>query len=172
MDIFEVFKSQKASELKLLLNRRCIQAKNFIHVVNGATIGTLGGLKCRSICRILPTDVDIDTTISSLFQGTLKPKKISKLAKSLEMQNRHSLHMFYLSDQPCWWAFTYTLNDLWTTDRKHWKTPHIHLTSWLAHPQKDCNWIIDQFLYSDKPSIPHDFHINFKGDIGQEMRFG
>lgn len=172
LDLFEVFKSPNASELKKLLRGRTIRAKHFMRLVNGATMGALGELKCKSICRILPSDVDLDKTISSLFQGTLKPKKISKLAKNIEMQNRHNLHMFYVSEQPCWWAFTFTLNDLWATDRMHWGSPHVHLTSWLSHPGKDHSWILDRFLSVDTPSLPHDFHIRFEGNIGQNMRFG
>lgn len=171
LDLFEVFKSHKVSELKKLLKGRYVQAENLIGLVNGATEGALGELRCKSICRILPSDVDLDKAVSSLSQGTLKPTKIAKLAKSLTKQNRHHLHLFHMREQPCWWAFTFTLNDLWATDREHWSSPHIHLTSWLCHPKTDHNWMVGQFMRENKPSVCHDFHIQFEGDIGQNMRF-
>lgn len=172
LDLFEVFKSKKASELEALVRRKVIQVNHFIRVVNAATYGVAGDLKCKSICRILPSDGDIGGTFSSLTKGTLASRKIAKFATRLNMQNRHNLHMFNLSEFPCWWAFTFTLNDLWAYGSEHWKKPHLHLTSWLSHPRKDSAWIVDKFLRNDRPEIPHDFHIRFEGNIGQDIRFG
>jgi hypothetical protein len=174
LNLFDVFTSRTSQELDRLMGRNCtLHADHFMMVANAAHARSIGPLECESICRLLKADWDIGEALNRLHTGELKGKKIAKLAGQLERHNRAHLHMFFASEQNLWWAFHFTLHDLGTTERDiHWERPHIHLTTYLKHPLRTRNWLLDEIRQNDKPEIAHDYHIPFVGDIGQEKRFG
>lgn len=151
-----------------------LQAKHFIRVTNAATLGVIKPIKCSSLCRLLPMEWDMEEVLREASAGSIKPRKIGKIAGQLERSNRHHLFMFYIDDAPIWWAFSFTLNDLEATSkvRPHWHTAHIHLTTFLSDPMEKKDKILREWEVNNTPKISHDYHIPFEGYIGQDLRFG
>lgn len=172
IDLFDIFRTTKSSETKAAIDGKVLTATHLMRVHNAIVLGICPELECRSICRVLPSDVDIDQRLSELFSKTLKSKKVARLAGNIEDCNRHHLIWFHLKGTEAWWAITYTLDDLWARRERHWYAPHVHMTTHLSQPTLNKDSLVELFLREDKPHVPHDFYIRFQGDIGQEMRFG
>lgn len=174
LDLFAIFKCTKLNDLqRLMTSGAVLQADDFIRFVNATTSERNLPLRCRSICRLLPSDWDIDLVLSDIAAKKVKPGKIAKLAGQLDRHNRLHLHMFWLEGSPAWWAFLFDLRDLSAIEQsQHWTGSHIHLTTCLSHPSKTKEWVLNKMENNDKPKFTHDFHIRFEGNIGQDMRFG
>lgn len=174
LDIFDIFKCTELKSLNRLMRKDpVLQARHFIRVTNAATLGVIKPIKCLALCRLLPMEWDMEEVLREASAGTLKSRKIRKIAGQLEDSNRHHLFMFYIDDAPNWWAFSFTLNDLEATSKvPHWRTAHIHLTTFLSHPLEKKEKILKEWEINDTPKISHDHHIPFEGYIGQDLRLG
>ncbi|NRP23308.1 hypothetical protein LPJGGPFB_06578 [Ensifer adhaerens] len=144
-----------------------LDAKELITFTNAAISGALP-IECRNFVRVLPTETDLDAEIGAL---TTNPKKIRKLAGKIDRANRLHCILFSAQNGARWWAFLYGLKDLWEIET-HYRAPHVHLTCYLSQPMKSHQWVLDEMLQKDRPNLPHDYHIEVRGDLGQDIRFG
>lgn len=166
--ILDFIRCENKAELDKLVKRGGIlDAKELVRFTNAAISGALP-IECRNLVRILPTETNLEAEIGALGSN---PRKIGKLAGKIDRANRLHCILFSAESGTRWWAFLYGLKDLWEI-KPHYRVPHVHLTCYLSQPVRTYQWVLDEMLENDHPNLPHDYHIEVRGDLGQDIRFG
>jgi hypothetical protein len=106
--------------------------------------------------HLVPKDEELSDLVSrpvGPWAGGDAPKAMRKLMQSFVEQRRSAAHVFVGPGEKRWHFFHFNQRDV-DAGENHWRGgQHVHLISWLTHPNDDWKVLVAEFKGGERP--PH-----------------
>jgi hypothetical protein len=153
----------KLSEFEKLCASTVLTQEDLVDIILCATSGRYDLNHRREIRNLLPDEMELHRDDLEKIDPLNNPGKLmARLGAIFDHPRKLIAHFFWCDDHVRWWLIISNYKEM-NRYRNGWKEgPHVHIVSYLTHPQASPNDFLEEIMWADKPKIPHKVHIRFK----------